>query len=139
MVYGDSKWADGNMFASLAYDYEVFGVSTMRASAYGQIGNFKLGGMLQNADSALDDTNGQGFMVNAGYIIDAVELKAQFALANDDVTSIGDSMKKGNSASIGLDYKLGASTTPYVSFTRNDYDNADDDRQYFNIGISHKF
>ncbi|MGB2078665.1 MAG: porin [Vibrio sp.] len=142
--YGDSGLKATPIYAAVAYDSQVKGYDTLRASLQGKIGDLKLGGIYQNQEKSEGDSEDiNGYLLSAAYQIQAVTLKAQW----QDMEDLGDSW------SVGADYKLADPTKLYAFYTartmEDDLDVLDDmgvvtgvkdrDETYFGVGIEHKF
>ena len=136
-MYGDSGLKKSPIYASVAYDSDVKGYEVVRATVQGKIAGFKLGGMYQQQEAtyasdgtAIVDAESQtGYLLSAAYQIDAVVLKAQFQDMED----------KGDSWSVGGDYKLGKPTKLFAFYTNRSFENVDNDDNYFGVGLEHKF
>ncbi|MDR8522991.1 MULTISPECIES: porin [Shewanella] len=136
-MYGDSGLKKSPIYASVAYDSDVKGYEVVRATVQGKIAGLKLGGMYQQQEAtyASDGTaivgaeSKTGYLLSAAYQIDAIVLKAQFQDMED----------KGDSWSIGGDYKLGKPTKLFAFYTSRSYENLDNDDSYVGLGLEHKF
>ena len=136
-MYGDSGLKKSPIYASIAYDSDVKGYEVVRATVQGKIAGFKLGGMYQQQEATYDGEGNAvigaesktGYLLSAAYQIDAVVLKAQFQDMED----------KGDSWSIGGDYKLGKPTKLFAFYTSRSFENIENDDSYFGVGLEHKF
>lgn len=135
-MYGDAKLKTSPIFASIAYDADVKGYEILRATVQGKLAGVKLGAMYQQQEKAFsasgklsDQTSTQGFLVSAAYTIDAVTLKTQYQDMED----------KGDSWTVGADYKLGKPTKLLAFYTNRSLDGHIDDDSYLALGIEHKF
>ncbi|MEZ9596027.1 porin [Shewanella sp. 10N.261.52.F9] len=136
-MYGDSGLKKSPIYASIAYDSDVKGYEVVRATVQGKIAGFKLGGMYQQQEATYDGEGNAvigaesktGYLLSAAYQIDAVVLKAQFQDMED----------KGDSWSIGGDYKLGKPTKLFAFYTSRSFENIEHDDSYFGVGLEHKF
>lgn len=135
-MYGDAKLKKSPVFASVAYDSDVKGYEVMRATVQGKIAGLKIGGMYQQqeetynkAGEPVESDSKTGYLVSAAYQIDAVVLKAQYQDMED----------KGDSWSVGGDYKLGKPTKLLAFYTNRSFEKAENDDKYFGIGLEHKF
>ncbi|RYV01050.1 porin [Shewanella sp. OPT22] len=129
-MYGDSKLKKSKVFASVAYDSDVAGYDVLRATVQGKIGALKLGGMFQQQESikvGSESTN--GYVLSAAYTIDKTTLKLQRQDMED----------KGDSWSVGADYKLAKPTKVFAFYTTRQYDGESVDNNYYGVGIEHKF
>ncbi|QFU23877.1 porin [Shewanella eurypsychrophilus] len=139
-MYGDSGLKKSPIYASIAYDSDVKGYQVARATVQGKIAGFKLGAMYQQEEKvyAFDDEGEvnpfdgdsyTGYLVSAAYTIDAVVLKAQYQ----------DMEEKGDSWSIGGDYKLGKPTKLFAFYSSRSYESKDEDDNFIGLGLEHKF
>ncbi|MER2493705.1 porin [Catenovulum sediminis] len=130
LMYGDSKFKKGSVYAALAFDNNVKGGDRVRLVAQTKLGSFKLGAILQRqkAEGAEDES---GFVVNAAYALDAATFKIQYQTIDEMIA--GDL----STISIGVDYKLGKSTKLYAWLA--DEDKALVDVQTLAVGMEHKF
>jgi predicted porin len=139
-MYGDAKLKKSPIYASIAYDSDVKGYQVARATVQGKIAGLVLGGMYQQEEKVYTlDTDGEanpyngdsytGYLFSAAYAIDAVVLKAQYQDMED----------KGDSWSIGGDYKLGKPTKLFAFYTNRSYEGAGDDDKFLGLGLEHKF
>ena len=135
-TYGSTSFKEGSFFASVAYDAEVWGVSSLRATAYSQFGQFQVGGMIQQSDSAMTDEDGIGYMVNVAYLQDAFTYKAQFQSADHTLNT---KKSAGDVYSLGVDYQLGKATTLYGAYTAFSLDDKPHDDSYVGIGFIQLF
>ncbi|MGB0893999.1 MAG: porin [Parashewanella sp.] len=130
LMYGDAKLKKSKLFASIAYDSEVAGYDVVRATVQGKIGALKLGGMFQQQESIKKGSKStNGYLLNAAYNISKVTLKGQFQDMED----------KGDSWSVGADYKLAKPTKLFAFYTTRSDEKLDEDNKYFGLGIEHKF
>ena len=73
---------------------------------------------------------GNGYLLSAAYGINDVTLKAQYQ----------DMDNKGDSWSVGADYKLAKPTKLFAFYTTNAwYESGDMDDSYLGLGLEHKF
>ncbi|MDB2386907.1 porin [Shewanella sp.] len=136
-MYGDAKLKKTSVFASVAYDADVKGYEVVRATVQGKIANLKLGGMYQQQEATYDSSgmplvnqeSKTGYLFSAAYSINSVVLKAQFQDMED----------KGDSWSVGGDYKLGKPTKLFAFYTNRSYENVDNSDKYIGVGLEHKF
>jgi len=134
-MYGDAKLKKSPVYAAIAYDSDVKGYEIVRASVQGKIAGLKIGGMYQQQEKTFD--NGQsvsndsdtGYLLSAAYKIEAVVLKAQYQ----------DMENKGDSWSVGGDYKLGKPTKLFAFYSNRAYEGDDNDDKFFGLGLEHKF
>ena len=129
-TYGDSGLKATPFYAAIAYDSEVKGYDTARATVQGKIAGLVLGGMYQQQEKLNSGVTDNGYLLSAAYDIDAVTLKAQYQ----------DMDNKGDSISVGADYTLAKPTKLFAYYTTNAmYDSGDVDDSYFGLGLEHKF
>lgn len=127
LLYGDESLKDSNVYAALAYDSEVSGYDTVRASGQVKLAGFKLGAMYQTQEAVSTGLERDGYLVNVAYPLGKFELKGQYQVMEDD-----------NGFSAGVDYKLGKNTKLFAWYSSFDFDEALD-KDYFAIGMEHKF
>ncbi|MCL1079814.1 porin [Parashewanella spongiae] len=129
-MYGDAKLKKSKIFASIAYDAEVAGYDILRATVQGKIGALKLGGMYQQQESLKAGSESKtGYLVSAAYTIDKITLKSQFQDMED----------KGDSWSVGADYKLGKPTKVFAFYSTRSDELLNEDNDYLGVGVEHKF
>ena len=136
-MYGDAKLKKSPIYAAVAYDADVKGYEVVRATVQGKIAGLKLGGMYQQQEATydsdgnplVDQESKTGYLLSAAYTIDAVVLKAQYQDMED----------KGDTWSIGGDYKLGKPTKLFAFYTNRSYEKVENDDKYFGVGLEHKF
>ncbi|WP_077752550.1 porin [Shewanella psychrophila] len=140
-MYGDSGLKKSPIYASIAYDSDVKGYEVARATVQGKIAGFKLGAMYQQEEKVyeydednevVNPFNGDsytGYLLSASYTIDAVVLKTQYQ----------DMENKGDSWTIGADYKLGKPTKLLAFYTNRSYEEVENDDKFIGLGIEHKF
>ncbi|MCE9678101.1 porin [Shewanella sp. AS1] len=135
-MYGDAKLKNTPIYASVAYDSDVKGYEVLRATVQGKIADLVIGGMYQQEEETFDK-NGDpvtgdsksGYLFSAAYTISAVVLKAQFQDMED----------KGDSWSVGADYKLGKPTKLLAFYTNTSFESKTTDDSFFGVGLEHKF
>lgn len=130
--YGDAKLKKSTVYAALAFDTDVNGYDTQRASVQTKMGGVTLGAMYNHQEEVTSSTDTDGFMVSAAYSINAITLKGQIQTAKVDG---GDSQK---GYSVGADYKLDDSTKLYSFYTSLDLD-SEEDKNYLGVGIEYNF
>ncbi|QSX36208.1 porin [Shewanella sedimentimangrovi] len=128
-MYGDKDLKKTPVYAALAYDSEVAGYDILRATVQAKFADFVVGGMFQQQEKSVGGTSTDGFLLSAAYHIDAVVLKAQYQDMED----------KGDSWSVGADYKLGKPTKLLAFYTTRDMDASTESEDYIGFGIEHKF
>lgn len=127
VFYGDESLKDSNIYAALAFDSEVAGFDTLRASTQFKLAKFKLGAMYQTQEAVVTGLERDGYLVSVAYPVGKFELKGQYQVLEDDT---------GFSA--GTDYKLGKNTKVFAWYSSFDFDNALD-KDYLALGLEHKF
>ncbi|ABV88287.1 porin [Shewanella pealeana] len=136
-MYGDAKLKKSPIYASVAYDSDVKGYEVARATVQGKIAGLKLGAMYQQQEETyskdgtaiVGSESKTGYLLSAAYQIEAIVLKAQYQDMED----------KGDSWSLGGDYKLGKPTKLFAFYTNRSFENVENDDSYFGIGLEHKF
>ncbi|WP_220765305.1 MULTISPECIES: porin [unclassified Shewanella] len=136
-MYGDAKLKKSPIYASVAYDSDVKGYEVARATVQGKIAGLKLGAMYQQQEetygkdgvATVGAESKTGYLLSAAYQIEAIVLKAQYQDMED----------KGDSWSLGGDYKLGKPTKLFAFYTNRSYEKVENDDSYFGIGLEHKF
>lgn len=128
-MYGDASLKKTAFYASVAYDSEVKGYDILRATVQAKLAGLVLGGMYQQEEKSVDGDSKTGYLLSAAYNIADVTLKGQFQDMED----------KGDSWSIGADYKLGKPTKIFAFYTSRDMESAEDTDNYIGVGIEHKF
>ncbi|WP_115717691.1 porin [Gallaecimonas mangrovi] len=136
-MLGDSHLKKTSYYASVAYDDDVAGYNTLRASAQAKFGAFILGGMYQKGENSGDTSlDYDGFLVSGAYVIDKITLKLQYQ--DSDLHDLGATNYK-NATSAGIDYKLGNTTKVYAFYTKFAAIDGEDDGNYLALGIEQKF
>lgn len=134
-MYGDTKLKKTPFYAAIAYDSDVKGYEVLKVSIQGKITALTLGGMYQQQEQTYKDSlpvskdSANGYLLSAAYDINAVTLKAQFQDMED----------KGDTWSVGTDYRLGKPTKVFAFYTSRSLDANTDDDKYFGVGLEHKF
>ncbi|MFV7783387.1 porin [Shewanella marisflavi] len=136
-MYGDAKLKKTPVFASIAYDADVKGYEVVRATIQGKVAGLKLGGMYQQQEETYKKDGTEvvgadsktGYLFSASYTIDAAVLKGQYQDMED----------KGDSWSVGIDYKLGKPTKVLAFYTNRDFEGDDTTDKFFGVGLEHKF
>ena len=132
LFYGDKKLKKSKVFASVAFDSDMKGYDTTRATIQGKVAGFTLGAIYHTQEKIESGAELDGFLVSAKYGLDKVTLKAQLQTANAD----GGDDKSG--FTLGADYKLAKSTKLYTFYTTFDMD-SEADEDYLAAGIEYKF
>lgn len=125
--YGDQALKQSNVYAALAYDSEVKGYDTLRATAQFKLAEFTVNAMYQHQEAILTQLDRTGYLVGVAYPWQKLTVKTQYQVMEDD---------KG--ASLGVDYKLGKSSKIYAWYSSFNFDLAEDS-DYVAVGLSHSF
>ncbi|QIR14044.1 porin [Shewanella aestuarii] len=128
-MYGDAKLKNTPVYAAVAYDSKVKGYDTLRATIQGKVVGLVLGGMYQQQEKLDSNVTDNGYLFSAAYDIEDTTLKAQYQ----------DMENKGDSWSVGVDYKLAKPTKVFAFYTSNTFESIDTDDSYVGIGLEHKF
>lgn len=137
LMYGDAKFKKAPYFASVAYDNDVAGWDTTRATVQGKIGDFVLGGMYQRGEKSADSSQDyDGFMVSAAYELNKATFKVQYQ--DSDLHDLGSTSYK-DAVSAGIDYKLGNTTKVFGFYTKFSAVSGAEDADYLAVGIEQKF
>ncbi|MCM2680181.1 porin [Echinimonas agarilytica] len=138
--YGGSKWKNGEWFASAAYNSEMLGITSYRATVYGQYENIQLGAMVQRSESDKasdsDDKDGNGYLLNAAYKMNQWVLKTQYQNAD---MALGNKQSEGDVLSVGADYHFNKATSAYIFSSAFDLDRKEYDENYHGVGLIHLF
>lgn len=151
--YGDKYLKKSKLYAAFAYDYDVKGFDTLRATLQGKFADVTLNLIVHNQENIETGAEMNGAMISATYSIGATTLKGQYQIANhqsnhdsanlikvgnDDLDS--DSLGNNNSGfTAGIDYKLAASTKLYAFYTAFDIKTENKDTDYLAVGIQYDF
>jgi len=129
-TYGDADLKQTPVYAAIAYDSKVKGYDIGRATVQGKLVGVVLGGMYQQQEKLDSGITDNGYLLSAAYGINDVTLKAQYQ----------DMDNKGDSWSVGADYKLAKPTKLFAFYTTNAwYESGDMDDSYLGLGLEHKF
>lgn len=129
-MYGDAGLKSTPVYAAVAYDSQVKGYDTLRATIQGKVAGLVLGGMYQQQEKLDSNVTDNGYLFSAAYSIDDVTLKGQYQEMEN----------KGDSWSVGVDYKLAKPTKVFAFYTSDvEYDSGDIDSSYIGIGLEHNF
>ncbi|WOT04261.1 porin [Shewanella youngdeokensis] len=136
-MYGDAKFKKSPVYISVAYDSAVKGYDVLQATVQGKIANLRLAAMYQQQEETFDsDGNAiedsetkKGYLLSASYAIDDVLLKGQYQELED----------KGDSWSVGADYKLGKPTMLFAFYTSRSLEGFESSDKYIGLGLEHKF
>ncbi len=129
-----------SLYLAIAGDQDIDNQDLIRAVAQWTIDALQLGFMYQQNESNLDSASydESGYFVSAAYKIDAVTLKAQYGMVEDDADD-----DEEDTWSLGADYKLAKSTKLFAFYTANEDtpggDSSSIEEDYFGVGLEHKF
>ena len=121
-------------------DVQAEGIDIVRAVGRVNLGPVQLGAMFESTDvDGIDDSD--GFLVSALWsVTDAWALKAQYGESD---LKLSPAALDGESASVGVDYKLSKSATLYGYYTAIENQDvlevAQRDDDYLGIGLDLKF
>jgi predicted porin len=160
---GDSKFKEQNYYAAVAYNKAIDSVDAYRFVAQAKFGDFKVGGLLQNSESILDNSvDGNTYLVNISYNLNGVNLKAEYGV---DEAGFGSYFKNASgidlkktaatadvsdvsvqNITIGADYRISKSTMVYGHYAMYEGDykttvakvNLEDDN-IFTVGVRYDF
>ncbi|GLX79333.1 porin [Thalassotalea insulae] len=132
LFYGDKALKKSKVYAALAFDSEVKGYDTARATVQGKVAGFTLGAIYHSQEEVSSGKEMDGLLISAKYSINNWALKAQVQTADHD----GGDDKSG--FTVGADYKLAKSTKLYTFYTNFDMDSGAD-QDYLAAGIEYKF
>jgi len=131
--YGDKNLKKSQVYAAIAYDAEVKGFDTFRATVQTKISDVILGMNIQNQEDIDTGAEMNVVMISAKYTIGASTLKGQYQMAD----------YKGSEKNVGLtagiDYKLASHTKLYAFYTRFDLKTENQDADYLGAGIQYDF
>lgn len=127
----------GDIYASVAMDdkTEDANTATTRATFIYQMGDIRLGALVNNVDKS--DTAGDelAYAVNGSMRMGKNTVKAQYGASEQGKTAaLG-----ATGLSLGLDHKLGKATKAYGYVDMTDTDTADTDVMTLAFGLEHKF
>jgi predicted porin len=131
--YGDKSLKKSTVFVSVAMDSEVGGYDTLRATVQGKVAGVTVGLMLQNQENIDTGAEMDGVMVSAKYKLGAATLKGQYQIADHK------NADKNSGMTVGVDYKLAASTKLYAFYTTFDIKTENKDEDYLAAGIQYNF
>jgi predicted porin len=131
--YGDKKLKKSKLFAAIAYDSEVKGYDTVRATVQGKLADVTLGFILQNQENIATGAEMDGVMVSAKYTLGAATFKGQYQIADHKGAD------KNSGLTAGVDYKLAPTTKLYAFYTTFDLKTEAHDADYLGVGIQYDF
>jgi predicted porin len=128
------KFSQDNIYAALAFDQDVEGegTNTMRLVTKFSLEDLTLGLMWNSFEDENADFDEDAFMVSAAYKMGSNTFKIQHATG--DIKAAG-----REQTSLGLDHKLAKNTKVFGFYTMQDEDAANKDKDWFAVGIEHKF
>lgn len=153
---GDKKLKKQNYYAAVAYSQAIQGIDATRAVAQVKLGDFKVGGLFQQSESATDSRiDGNTYFVNVSYNLNGVNLKAEYgkdeagfgkyyknavgkptATSDVDITQI----------TVGADYKVAKSTMVYGHYAMYEGDHMVagnrvdlEDENVITVGVRYNF
>ena len=132
VFYGDKKLKKSKFYAAIAFDADMKGYDTARATVQGKVAGFTLGAMVQTQEKESTGAELDGILLSAKYSFDKITVKGQYQTAETD----GGDDKSG--FTVGADYKLAKSTKVFTYFTSFDMD-SEVDEDYLAVGIEYKF
>ncbi|WP_159818734.1 porin [Colwellia sp. 20A7] len=131
--YGDKNLKKSQVYAAIAYDAEVKGFDTIRATVQTKISDVIVGLVLQNQEDIATGAEMDGVMVSAKYTIGATTLKGQYQIADHKGSD------KNSGLTAGADYKLASDTKLYAFYTTFDVKTENQDADYLGVGIQYDF
>lgn len=157
---GDSKFKDQNYYFAVAYNKGIALVDSYRVVGQVKLGDFKVGGLFQNTEDAIDNSiDGNSYFVNVVYTLsNGVNLKAEYGADDGGFGSYYTNVTKPLPASavvsdinvqninVGADYRLSKSTMVYGQYSMysgdhvvagNKVDLQDDN--VFSVGVRYDF
>ncbi|MCW3171359.1 porin [Shewanella subflava] len=152
---GDKALAKHNYYVAGAYNNAIGGVNAYRAVGQVKLGDFKIGGLFQNAEDVVnDDIDGNSYFVNVVYNLNGVNLKAEYG---QDDAGFGSYYKKLGGVkgaddinvqnfTVGADYRIAKSTLVFAHYAmyQGDYTVANfktdlEDDNVFSVGMRYDF
>lgn len=127
VVYGDKNLKNSQWYAAVAADFDMKGYDAQRVSVQAKFESLKLGAILHSQESVATGDSKNGAMMSAAYTIGKMVFKGQLQTLEDD-----------DSASVGMDYKLGKSTKAFVWYTNRGLQGSED-KSWLAAGLDHKF
>ncbi|PVZ63908.1 porin [Pelagibaculum spongiae] len=121
------------IYAAIAYDSGIDEQEILRLTGQVNLGDLQLGAMWQDAEPTDGSADSEdGYHVSAAYKLGKAKLKAQYTAS--DIKAAG-----ADQFSVGAEYKLGKKTTAHGFYTAYDADAADSGKDFYGVGIIHKF
>ena len=121
------------IYAAIAYDSGIDEQEILRLTGQVNLGDLQLGAMWQDAEPTDGSADSEdGYHVSAAYKLGKAKLKAQYTAS--DIKAAG-----ADQFSVGAEYKLGKKTTAHGFYTAYDADAADSGKDYYGVGVIHKF
>lgn len=137
-------YKQGDLYVSVAMDDNLPGkeVSTQRLTALYQLGDIRLGALVQSVDEKdtagcgdnndVKDCDTLGYAVNASYKMGKNKFKVQYEAADQKA-------EEGKSTSLGVDHKLGKATTAYFAYNMIEEKADKSGVSTAALGLVHKF
>ncbi|MCS6153700.1 porin [Shewanella baltica] len=132
---GDKAFKEQNYYVAAAYNKGIDAVDAYRGVAQVKLGQFKVGGLFQNAESVINsDVEGNTYLLNISYDLNGVNLKAEYVVDNAGfgnyfrniaginfktaagVAGVTDTDINIQNMNIGADYRLAKSTMVYGQY-----------------------
>lgn len=132
VIFGDKKLNKTNVYAAIAFDNDVKGYDTTRATFATKFAGVKFGAMFQTNEQVATGLEMDGYLVNAAYDINDFTIKGQLQTADFD----GGDDQTGYS--LGADYKLAKNAKVYTFYSTFDMDSKED-KDYVGAGLEFKF
>lgn len=157
---GDNKLKEQNYYFAVAYNKGIALVDAYRVVGQVKLGDFKLGGLFQNSEDAIDNSiDGNTYFVNVGYTLtNGVNLKAEYGVDETgfgsyykNVTTTDKGQQLGSDINVqnfnlGADYRLSKSTMVYGQYSMYSGDHVVNgkkvdlqDDNVFSVGVRYDF
>ncbi|AZQ09235.1 porin [Shewanella khirikhana] len=153
VTVGDKKLKKQNFYLAGAYNKGISNVDAYRAVAQVKLGEFKLGGLFQNSESASGGDDNNTYLLNLAYNLNGVNLKAEYG---KDEAGFGKYYKSlsgtaGTDISVtnitvGADYRVAKSTLLYGHYAMYEGDHVVagskvdlQDDNVFSVGVRYDF
>ncbi|MEH6344193.1 MAG: porin [Bermanella sp.] len=135
-ISANVTYNEGALYVAAAFDNKVKNEATQRLTAIYTMGDLKIGGLINNVDSAdsaevAANAEELGYAVNASMKMGMNTLKAQYEAG--DQKTVG-----ATSATVGVDHKLGKATKAFVYLNQMTAD-VGEDVISLALGLEHKF
>lgn len=129
-----------DLYLALAIDRDVDGQDLERIVAQWNLGDFQIGGMLQQNQDEADTIDETGIFASVSYTLGNNIFKGQLGQVDNDAS--GRTFSEEETFSVGYDRKLGKNTTLFAYLTRNTDSvsgGAEEELTVVGGGIEHKF